>query len=111
MEHSGNIPTFNIPGTFLREYSPEFHSERFRNIPGIYHGNVPRIFHEHIFARWDTFYGYQSVKAGKKTEGIKPRIRYLCDTSKSFIYYTTRDEENKFNTPMSRDAKRSNQNP
>ena len=43
--------------------------------------------------------------------GIKPRIRYLCDTSKLFIYYTTRDEEDKSNTPMSRDAKRSNQNP
>ena len=31
--------------------------------------------------------------------------------SKLFIYYTTRDEEDKSNTPMSRDAKRSNQNP
>ena len=49
MEHSGNIPTINIPGTFPREYSPEF--RRFLNIPRIYHGNVPRIFHEHIFAR------------------------------------------------------------
>ena len=51
------------------------------------------------------------VKTGKSTEGIKPRIRYLYDTSKSFIYYTTRDEEDKSNTPKSRDAKRSNQNP
>ena len=49
------------------------------------------------------------VKTGKNTEGIKPRIRYLCDTSKSFIYYTTRNEEDK--SFMSRDAKRSNQNP
>ena len=24
----------------------------FPNILGIYHGNVPRIFHEHIFTRW-----------------------------------------------------------
>ena len=51
MEHSGNIPIFNIPGTLFWEYSPEFHRELFPNIPGIYHGNVPRIFHEHIFAR------------------------------------------------------------
>ena len=51
------------------------------------------------------------VKTGKITEGKKPRIRYLRDTSKSLICYTTRDEENKSNTPMSRDAKRSNQNP
>ena len=50
------------------------------------------------------------VKTGKSAEGIKPRIRYLSDTSKSFIYYTTRDEEDKSNTPKSRDAKRSNQN-
>ena len=50
MEHSGNIPTINIPGTFPKEYSPEF--RRFLNIPGIYHGNFPRMFHEHIFARW-----------------------------------------------------------
>ena len=34
------------------EYSPIFHRERFLNIPGIYHGNVPQIFHQHIFARW-----------------------------------------------------------
>ena len=34
------------------EYSPEFHWEYFPNILGISHGNVPRIFHEHIFARW-----------------------------------------------------------
>ena len=51
------------------------------------------------------------VKTGKKTEGIKPRIRYVCDTSKSFIYYTTRDGEDKSNTPLSRDTKRSSQNP
>ena len=51
------------------------------------------------------------VKTGKNTEGIKPRIRYVCDTSKSFIYYTARDGEDKSNTPMSRDTKRSNQNP
>ena len=33
------------------EYSPEFHLELFRNILGISHGNVSRIFHEHIFVR------------------------------------------------------------
>ena len=55
MEHSGNIPIFNIPGTLFWEYSPEFHRELFPNIPGIYQGNVPRIFHEHIFARWEAF--------------------------------------------------------
>ena len=52
MEHSGNIPIFNIPVTLFWEYSPEFHRERFLNIPGIYHGNVHE-FHEHVFARWD----------------------------------------------------------
>ena len=51
------------------------------------------------------------VKTGKNTEGIKPRSRYVCDTSKSFIYYPTRDGEDKSNMPMSRDTKRSNQNP
>ena len=44
-----NIRIFNIPGISLREYSPEFQRERFPNIPGIYHGNVPRIFQEHTF--------------------------------------------------------------
>ena len=38
------------------EYSPEFHKELFPNILGIYPGNVPRIFHEHIFAGWDMDY-------------------------------------------------------
>ena len=52
MEHSGNIPIFNIPGTLFWEYSPEFQRELFPNIPGKYFGNVPRTFHEHIFARW-----------------------------------------------------------
>ena len=51
------------------------------------------------------------VKTGKNTEGIKPKIQYVCDTSKSFIHYTTRDGEDKSNTPMSRDTKRSNKNP
>ena len=36
---------------FIWEYPPDFHSKLLRNIPGIYHGNVPLIFHEHIFAR------------------------------------------------------------
>ena len=36
-------------------YSPEFYRELFPNIPGIYHGNVPRIFHENIFARYVDF--------------------------------------------------------
>ena len=53
MEHSGNIPISSIPRTLLWEYSPKFYSEFFQNIPGIYHGNVPRIFREHIFARCD----------------------------------------------------------
>ena len=52
MEHSGNIPIFNIPGTLFWEYSLEFYRELFSNIPGIYHGNVLRIFHKHIFAWW-----------------------------------------------------------
>ena len=50
MEHSGKIPIFNILGTLFWEFSPEFHRELFPNIPGIYHGNVPRIVLEHILA-------------------------------------------------------------
>ena len=34
------------------EYSPKFNRKLFLNIPGIYHLNVSRIFHKHIFARW-----------------------------------------------------------
>ena len=45
------------------------------------------------------------VKTGKYTEEIKPRLRYVCDTSKSFIYYPARDGEDKSNMPMSRDTK------
>ena len=52
MEHSVNIPIFNVPGILFCEYSLEFHREPSWNIPGIYHGNVLRIFHEHKFARW-----------------------------------------------------------
>ena len=52
MEYSGNIPIFNIPGTLFWEYSPEFHKELFPNIPTIYHGIVPRIFDQHIYAPW-----------------------------------------------------------
>ena len=55
-EHSpDNICIFNVPGTFLREYSLEFYRERFPNIAGIYHGNAPQLFHKHIFARWEVF--------------------------------------------------------
>ena len=50
MEHSVNIPIFNIHGTLFWEYSLEFHREPLANIQRIYHGNVPRIFREHIFA-------------------------------------------------------------
>ena len=35
----------------ISEYSPEFHRELFLNIPRIYRGNAPPIFHEQIFAR------------------------------------------------------------
>ena len=52
MKHSGNILIFTIPGTLFWEYFSEFHRELFPNITGIYHGNVPQIFHEHIFAWW-----------------------------------------------------------
>ena len=52
-----------------------------------------------------------AVKTGKNTKGINPSIRYVCDTSNSFIYYTTRDGEDKSNMYMPRDTKRSNQNP
>ena len=50
MEHSVNISIFNIPRTLFWEYSPEFHRERFPNILGIHHENVPQIFHKHVFA-------------------------------------------------------------
>ena len=36
-------------GNIIWEYSPEFHGGPFPNIPRIYHGNIPRIFREHIF--------------------------------------------------------------
>ena len=52
MEHSGNIPIFNIPGTLFGNIPLKFHRELFLNIPGIYHGIIPRIFHEHIFGQW-----------------------------------------------------------
>ena len=50
-------------------------------------------------------------KTGKNTEGIKPRIRYVCDPSKSFIYCTSRYGKDKSNMPMFGDTKRFNQNP
>ena len=50
MEHSGNIPIFNIPGTLYFGNIPRNFIGNWE--PGIYHENVPRIFHEHIFARW-----------------------------------------------------------
>ena len=50
------------------------------------------------------------VKTSKNVEKIKPTVRYVCDASISFIYYITRDEGNKSNTPVSRDAKRSSKN-
>ena len=59
MEHSENIPIFNIPGTLFWEYSPPFHRELFPNITGIYHGNITRKFHAHIFARWKFFFQIQ----------------------------------------------------
>ena len=43
MQYSRNI---------ICEYSPEFHTEPFLDIPGTYHGKVPKIFHEYIFERW-----------------------------------------------------------
>ena len=69
MEHSGNISIFNIPGALLWGYPPEFQGELFLNIPGIYHGNVPRIFHEHIFARWDFPVGASKNKTCKTKNG------------------------------------------
>ena len=50
MEQQGNIPIFSIPREIISEYSPEFHWEFFPNILGISQGNLPGIFHEHIFA-------------------------------------------------------------
>ena len=48
----GNISILNIFGILFWEYSPEFHGELFPNIRGIYHGNIPQIFHKYIFVRW-----------------------------------------------------------
>ena len=56
-------------------------------------------------------FNYRAFTTGKNTEEIKPRIRYVCDTSKSFIYYATRGGEDKSKMPISRDKKWSNQNP
>ena len=50
MEHSENIPIFNIPEHYLGIF-PGISWGTFPNIPEMYHGNVPRIFHE--FTRWD----------------------------------------------------------
>ena len=41
MEHSGNIPIFNVPGTLFWGYSPEFHRELFI---GKY---IRKMFHEY----------------------------------------------------------------
>ena len=55
MENSGNIPIFNIPEHYL-EIFPGISQGTFSEYSGnIYHGIVPRIFHEHVFARWVLF--------------------------------------------------------
>ena len=51
------------------------------------------------------------VKTGRYTEGIKLRISYVYDTSKSLIYYTKRDGEDKLNVPMSHNTKGPIKNP
>ena len=51
MQHSRNILIFNIPRTLFGNIFRNFIGFFF-NISVIYHGNLPRIFHEHIFARW-----------------------------------------------------------
>ena len=61
MEHSGNIPIFHVPGTLFWEYSSEFHRELSPNIWAIYLGNVPRIFHDHIFAWWEASWQWKHV--------------------------------------------------
>ena len=43
------------------EYFREVHKELFPNIPGMHHGNVQRIFHEHIFTQWAEW-PYQIIK-------------------------------------------------
>ena len=52
--YSWNIQGIFLYSIFLEHYLGIFPGirEPFPNIPGIYYGNVPRIFHEHIFARW-----------------------------------------------------------
>ena len=52
MEQSGNIPIFNIPRTLFRNIPQNFIGNFLLNILGISHGNVPRIFHKHVFALW-----------------------------------------------------------
>ena len=44
-----------FPERYL-EYSPEFHRDLFPNTLGIYHGNVPRIFHEQF--SWNIIWEY-----------------------------------------------------
>ena len=46
-----------------------------------------------------------TVKTGKNTEAIKPRIRYVCDIFNSFIYYTTLGGEDKSNRLILRETK------
>ena len=50
MEDSGNISIFNIPGTLFGIIPQNFLGNFFSNIPRIYNGDVPGIFHEYIFA-------------------------------------------------------------
>ena len=53
MDEPGNFPIFNIPRTLFQNILRNSLGI-FPNILGISQGNVPRIFHEHIFARWVT---------------------------------------------------------
>ena len=53
MEEPGNFPMFIFPGQFFGIFFG-ISLGIFPNIPGISQGNTPRIFHEHIFARWVT---------------------------------------------------------
>ena len=53
MKQSGSIPTFSISGTLFGNIARNFIENFFTNILGVYHGNIPRTFHKHIFARWE----------------------------------------------------------
>ena len=84
MEHSGNIPIFNIPGTLFGNISRNFKGNFFSDILGIYHGNIPLIFYEYIFPQWDIpHFSFQVVysfcKQQRSSSGVVPQSSWCCE--------------------------------